>query len=408
MPTRVLMFGWEFPPHNSGGLGTACLGLSRSLAREGIDITFVLPREVSAEAPADNFRFVFADVPNIRVKCVHVGLYPYITSESYEARQKGAASPYAGSLMEEVRRYAELARVIAREENFDIIHAHDWLSFPAGVAAKEVSGKPLVAHLHATEFDRTGGNGINTAVYAMEKAGMEAANRVIAVSGRTKRMAEEHYGISGDKIDVVHNGIDPNPAQGSVYGGLKKLKEDGANIVLFAGRITLQKGPDYFVKAARRVFDVEPNVYFVVAGSGDMERQMMQEAAYMGLGSRFIFAGFLRGTELDAVYKIADLYVMPSVSEPFGITPLESLAQGTPVLISKQSGVSEVLRHSLRADFWDIDDIADKIVSALRHPPLHSTLAENGMREIRDLTWENAAQKVAATYRTILSAPAFV
>ena len=284
-----------------------------------------------------------------------------------------------------------------------MIHAHDWLSFPAGLRAKEVSGKPLIVHVHATEFDRTGGNGVNPEVYAIEKEGMTRADRVVTVSHFTKNLVTRHYGVPDYKVTVVHNGIDFE-VKPRLDERLSALKRRGERLILFVGRITLQKGPDYFLQAARRVIDLEPGVTFVMVGSGDMTGQIVEQAAALGLGQRFIFAGFLRGDELDAIYQAADLLVMPSVSEPFGLTPLESLANGTPVLVSRQSGVSEVLRHALKVDFWDIDEMVNQIIAVLRHPPLKRTLAVYGQTDARRVTWSAAAEKCLNIYRSLVGA----
>ena len=399
MPVRILMFGWEFPPHNSGGLGTACFGLTRALAHEDVEITFVLPKRV--EAGANWLRMCFADLPEVVARSVTANLYPYITSESYTRERRGLPSIYGLDLIGEVRRYGILAGEIATQESFDIIHAHDWLSFPAGLAAKKVSGKPLVVHVHATEFDRTGGTGVNQEVYKIEKEGMNQADAVVTVSQWTKNMIVRHYGILAEKVTVVHNGIEAGDYR-PLPDRLIKLKQAGEKIVLFVGRITLQKGPDYFVRAAKRVLEIEPKVYFIIAGSGDMEGQVLRQAATLEIANRVIFVGFVRGAELDALYQSADLYVLPSVSEPFGITPLESLVNGTPVIISHQSGVSEVLRHALKVNFWDTDELANQIVTVLRHPSLHKTLQQYGGAEARKVTWTAAAQKCLAVYHRLL------
>lgn len=403
MAFKILMFGWEFPPHNSGGLGTACFGLTRSLARRDAKVIFVLPQKVSVSS--DYAKILFANIDSVKFRRVDTLLYPYITSESYTdelSYLEDKDAVYGLSLMEEVKRYGFKARKIAKTEDFEIIHAHDWLSFPAGLEAKYASGKPLVVHVHATEFDRTGGGNINKEVYEMEKRGMEGADAVIAVSALTKNMIVKHYGIPEGKVTVVHNGIERDEFR-RLPSELASLKAAGNKIVLFVGRITLQKGPDYFVSAARRVLEYRPKTLFVVSGTGDMERQMMRQAAEAGIGDKVLFAGFLRGDDLHRVYQAADLYVMPSVSEPFGITPLEALANGTPVLISKQSGVSEVLTHALKADFWDIDDMTDKIISVLDHSPLHETLRDNGGLEIGKLNWMASAAKCIDLYGRVLS-----
>ncbi len=398
---KILMFGWEFPPHNSGGLGTACFGLTRALAKESADVVFVLPKKVPVNS--SHAKFIFANEKSITVRHIDSLLYPYLTSERYSDEVRNLKDEVYGlSLMEEVRRYARKAGAIALSENCDVIHAHDWLAFLAGIEAKRATGKPLVVHVHATEFDRTGGNGINTEVFEIEKAGLREADAIIAVSGFTKNILVEKYGISPEKIQVVHNGIDAEEYK-KLPDHLSSLKAAGNKIVLFVGRITLQKGPDYFIKAAKEVLTFRPNTLFLVSGSGDMERQMIRQAADEGIGDKVIFAGFLRGDELNALYQSADLYVMPSVSEPFGITPLESLANGTPVLISRQSGVSEIITHCLKTDFWDTKDMADKIISVLDHRPLHENLRENGGREVLKHGWREAAGKCLGVYRRLLA-----
>jgi len=398
---KVLMFGWEFPPFNSGGLGVACFGLTRALANQGVDVSFVLPRRVNIGD--SHCKVLFAEEPgDVTLSTFDSLITPYITSQEYEEARKmlGSTSLYGHSLLQEVLRYAKKARALARKEKFDVIHAHDWLSFLAGIEAKKVSGKPMVAHVHATEFDRTGGNGINKFVYDIEKKGMESADTVVTVSNFTKDIVADKYGIDVGKIEVVHNGIDESDyIRGDVsLKSIIKLKEQGKKIVLFVGRITLQKGPDYFVRVARKVVDHDPDALFIVVGSGDMEWKMIQEVAYQGIADKFMFAGFLRGKDLDAVYQVADLYIMPSVSEPFGITPLESLMHGTPALISKQSGVSEVVSHVLRADFWDVDDMADKVLSVLQNDVLKFTLRRQGKEEVKNVNWKKAASKCILLY----------
>ncbi|HEV3245345.1 MAG TPA: glycosyltransferase family 4 protein, partial [Candidatus Paceibacterota bacterium] len=393
MKTRVLMFGWEFPPHNSGGLGVACQGLTRAMAARGIEIVFVMPKKLGVGAPWA--RFVFADT-EVEGRAVNSILKPYVSGAGY-SRALHDIGIYGRDLLGEVRRYALIGGQIAKEEQFDVVYAHDWLSFGAGIEAKRVSGKPLIVHVHATEFDRCGGSaGVNAEVYEMEKQGMEAADRVIAVSQYTKDLIVRYYGIPESKIRVVHNGIDEitAPDFGSARNKLTALKQSGYHIVLFLGRVTLQKGPDYFLKAARSVLMREPKTVFFLSGSGDMERQIMDMAASLGISDRVLFTGFLRGHERTEVYKSADLFVMPSVSEPFGITALEAMKAGTPVLVSKQSGVAEAVRHALKVDFWDVDEMTNKILGVIRHKGLRQSLSENGRREVDHITWEDAAGKV--------------
>lgn len=400
------MFGWEFPPHNSGGLGTACFGLTRALAREEVDVLFVLPKRVGVAT--DHARLIFADDRPVTIREVASSLTPYVTGSQYEAMlTPEERSLYGPTLLEEVRRYALRAREIAQKEQFDVIHAHDWLSFLAGLEAKKVSGKPLVLHMHATEFDRTGGQGVNEEVFAIERLAMVRADRVVAVSNYTKEKIVAHYGVHPDKVAVIHNGIDEEDYSYSAPH-LEALRAHGTKVVLFTGRLTVQKGPEYFIRAAQRVLDFCPNTVFVIAGSGDMEYRLMREAAHLGISDKVMFAGFVRGKELDALYRSADLFIMPSVSEPFGITPLESVINGTPVLISKQSGVAEVLTHALKTDFWDTDEMANKIVATLRHDTLRDTLREHGQTEVKRLSWREAARKCVELYRELLVAPVSV
>ena len=393
MKVRVLMFGWEFPPFNSGGLGVACLGLTRALADLGAEVLFVMPKKLDVKVPWA--RFLFADEQPFSIHAFNSILSPYLTMKSY-IREDGAAVIYGSNLFEEVLRYGAFGGELAKREQFDIIYAHDWLSFVAGMEAKKATGKPLIVHVHATEFDRSGGGSVNSEVYAIERQGMMEADRVIAVSELTKRIIVERYGIDPAKVRVVYNGIDEatGPQASGDLRRLRALRKSGKKIVLFLGRITLQKGPDYFVRAAKAVLEKDSNVIFVVSGSGDMEAQMMRMAAEMGLADKVFFTGFLQGADRDEMYAAADLFVMPSVSEPFGIAPLEAMKLGTPVLISKQSGISEVVKHALKIDFWDVDQMAHYILSVLQHPGLKQTLSENGRVEADRITWAEAATKV--------------
>ncbi len=311
----------------------------------------------------------------------------------------GSGGGYVGDVIGDSERYARLVVALCRRETFDIIHAHDWMTFPAGMALAYISGKPLVVHVHSTEFDRSGEH-VNQRIYDIERRGMHAATRVIAVSMLTKSVCVRRYGVSPDKIDVVYNGIDSETAQPPE--GARVSSRD--KIVLFLGRITMQKGPEYFIAAARRVLEKVPEAKFVVAGAGDMAVRMIELAAQYGIGHRVLFTGFLRGPQVDRIFRMADCYVMPSVSEPFGIAPLEAMRNDVPVIISKQSGVSEVLQHVLKVDFWDVDEMANKIVAVLRHPPLGQTLREHGSFELRKLTWEGAAERCLQTYHAAVEA----
>jgi len=439
---RILMLGWEFPPFISGGLGTACYGLTKALSDLAAEVLFVLPRGES-ELRFERIRVVTAvrkqggrshtywtvdGLEHVRLIPVGAALNPYQTEAEYlEERRRqetgrastvkegGAAampanpnrptrlglmsSPnlYAGDLFGEVHRYARLVSEIARQSDFDVIHAHDWMTFPAGLSVAALTGKPLVVHVHSTEFDRSGTN-VNQRVYDIERAGVHGATRIICVSRMTRDILTSHYGVPESKCRVIYNAITIN---GEPINHPFNRIEQNDKIVLFLGRITMQKGPEYFLAAAKKVLTVMDNVKFVMAGSGDMIRRMIELAAAMGIGHRVTFTGFLRGDDVDRIYEMADLYVMPSVSEPFGLAPLEALSHDVPVLISKQSGVSEVLTHVLKVDFWDIHEMANKIVAVLRHPPLQKTLREHGAFEVRKFSWSDAARQCVEIYQEI-------
>lgn len=360
---------------------------------EGVELVFVLPRPENISY--DFMRIIFALDKGHMLRPI-----TYTTAMLYR-KLLPSGQPYLDNLFAEVQAYAQEAARIGRQEQFDIIHAHDWLTFGAGLAAQEVSKKPLITHVHATEFDRTGHLQVNQTVYDIEKEGMQKARKVIAVSNLTKDLITHQYAIPAEKIHVVHNGIERS-FEGNIGDVLPALKKN-YKIVLFVGRLTLQKGPDYFLKAAQRVLAFDPRVLFILVGSGDMKEQLVAEVARLRISNNVLFAGFLRDENLQAMYKAADLFVMPSVSEPFGITGLESAINGTPVLVSKQSGVSEVLLHALKVDFWDIDEMTNKILSVLHHNPLQQTLKNNSYQEAQQLQWKHAAQKVKKLYEKALA-----
>ena len=426
------MFGWEFPPHIAGGLGTACYGMTRGLARNGVEVVFVMPRAYGDE----DQRFVrvvnASDVETIgtrdhefseelleKVSFIHIdsNMLPYISPEEYAAyhdefvrsgrthewtdvwKQRYTFSgKYGANLMEEVARYAMVAAQVAKdlEGQFDVIHAHDWLTYFAGIAAKRVSGKPLVVHMHATEYDRSGEN-VNTQVYAIERAGMHAADRVIAVSNLTRNIVINRYGVPAEKVVTVHNAV-------RFAGGPCKMPERGVKdkIVTFLGRITYQKGPDYFVEAAAKVLKRIPDVRFVMAGSGDMMNHVIRRVARLGIADRFHFTGFLRGEDVHKMFQLSDVYVMPSVSEPFGISPLEAMRSNVPVIISKQSGVAEVLDYAVKVDYWDVDALADAIYGLIKYPALSGMFASKGLEEVTNLKWNDAAAKIKAVYEAVI------
>ena len=418
------MFGWELPPFNSGGLGVACFELTKSLTALGAKVTFVLPK--SQQIDLKFMKVMFANDGSapagtghesiqpgtVEIQTIDTLLSPYVTEKSYQKvykEFKGSeqfdtyvkkSGIYAPGLIGEVYRYAEEAAKIIKEADFNIIHAHDWLSFPAGVKAKELTGKPLVLHVHSTEYDRSGGGNVNPDIYAIEKFGLEQADRVICVSQFTKNKVIEHYHINPSKVEVVHNAITQYDVKTQAIESFRKA---GKKIVLFVGRITIQKGPDYFVKAASMVLEKNKDVVFVIAGSGDMENQIIHEVAALGIGSNFIFAGFQRGDNLISLYQSADVCVMPSVSEPFGLVALESMSLSTPTIVSNQSGVSEVISHALKVNFWDVEDLADKILSVITHPALFTCLSEFGSQEAKAISWLKSASRCLQVYQLVLN-----
>lgn len=494
---RVLMLGWEFPPFITGGLGTACYGLTRAMSARGTEVTFVLPKSVGSEytdhvklltpqskraaggdraplavastfkadptpTPVDDqgkeaFRnVVFKAVPSHMASVYPGGGLQYTPtgqtnpdgigfirskpptpspSQAIERAkpQSGGASldhatdltmtdttalpdahdlpdapdiGYGGDLFGEARRYADLCLDLARDKDFDVIHAHDWLTFPAARALSEATGKPWIAHVHSTEYDRAG-EGANLQIVEAEREGVASADRVIAVSEFTRKILTGRYGLDASRCEVVYNGVEQRVQNGvetskpvAPPAGIKKNEK----VVLYLGRVTMQKGPEYFIAAAKKVLEKMDNVKFVVAGSGDQIERTIEQAAKAGIGSKITFTGFLHAEDVRRVYEMADVYVMPSVSEPFGIAPLEAIAHHVPVIISRQSGVSEVLEHALKVDFWDTLDIANKIIAVLRHPPLSKTMREHADLEVRELTWDGAAKRCEAVYAGLSAA----
>jgi len=421
------MFGWEFPPHITGGLGTACFGLTRAMAMQGDSVIFVVPKaygDESAEAirlvnasnvvmdfSSDYYKDYWQRLSYVQVNSrlvPYVGeddFYKIITSQSKEEttiiegnkRKFAFSGKYTSLLMEEVEKYAMVAATIAKDYTYDIIHAHDWLTYKAGVVAKEVSGKKLVIHVHATEFDRSGEN-INRAVYDIEKYGMDMADHIVCVSDFTRNIVISRYGQPEWKISTLHNGA--NSMLGQNTSSIQRVLKE--KVVTFLGRVTFQKGPDYFVEAAAKVLQQDSNVRFVMAGSGDMLNRMISLVAKKRISKNFHFTGFLRGEDVNRMFALSDVYVMPSVSEPFGISPLEAMSSGVPVIISKQSGVSEVLKYALKVDFWDIDAMANDIYSLLHYPALSRMLSRNGEHEAGQIRWEDTAIKLRNLYVKLL------
>jgi glycosyltransferase involved in cell wall biosynthesis len=424
------MFGWEFPPHISGGLGTASYGLTKGMATiDDMEVIFVVPKAWGDEDQsivkligANRIPVAFKQVyykgfrrPLEKIE-IFSKIVPYTDPEDFwritrsevsgynmyvQTNNEGKvdfSGRYDSNLMDEINKYSIVAAVVAEENEFDIIHAHDWLAYPAGIAAMEVSGKPLVIHVHATDFDRSGGN-VNPDVYNIEKRGMDAASKIITVSNLTRDIVINKYRIDPAKVETVYNAVEPI----CIYEDLQIRKGFDEKVITFLGRITLQKGPEYFIEAAYKVLQVMKNVRFVMAGSGDMMERMMRRAASLKITDRFHFTGFLKGNDVFTMLTMSDVYIMPSVSEPFGISPLEAMQSNVPVIISKQSGVAEILTHAVKVDFWDIDAMADAIYGILTYPALAQMFIKNGREEVIMLKWDNSARHVRSIYNEIIS-----
>lgn len=366
------MIGWEYPPFKVGGLGTHCLGLTKSLAEDGITIDFYMPKTL---------RIVHSVHQNIHIMEVgETKIYPY---------DRPGDIPVQDDFFNSVNRYNELL-IQKVNGRYDLIHGHDWLTMKAGIRLKKKLGIPLVFTIHSTEYDRSGWLHSNQWFIDIEREGMEAADRLIAVSELTKKVIIEKYNIPPEKIQVIYNAVDP------LRGGKKQ------KIVLFLGRLTIQKGPEFFLAAAKRVLELEQDVKFVVAGCGEMLPVLIDKAVDLGIATKVFFTGKLTEDEVKHIYRIASVYVMPSISEPFGITALEAISAGTPTIVSKASGVSEVFKNCFKVDYWDVDETANKIIAVLRYPPLRQTLVENGTQEIQQFTWSRVATQTRNLYQRVL------
>lgn len=418
---KVLMFGWEFPPHILGGLGTASYGLTKGMSmQDDLEITFCIPKP-------------WGDEDQSFLKIIGMNSTPVVWKdvnwESVDHRMGGYMDPqlyydlrdhiyadfrylhtndlgclefsgrYPDNLHEEINNYSIVAGVVARQQQYDIIHSHDWLTYPAGIHAKQVSGKPLVIHVHATDFDRSRGN-VNPTVYAIEKNGMDYADHIMCVSELTRQTVIHKYFQDPRKVSTMHNAVEPLSQE---INEIVPKKIPGEKVVTFLGRITMQKGPEYFVEAAAMVLRRTQNVRFVMAGSGDMMNQMIRLAAERGIADHFHFPGFMKGNQVYEMLKASDVYIMPSVSEPFGISPLEAMQCSVPTIISKQSGCAEILNNCIKTDYWDIQAMADAIYSICTYPAMYDYLREEGKREVDEIKWENVGYKVRGIYDEILT-----
>jgi len=430
MKIRTLMLGWEFPPFISGGLGTACFGLTKAMDSLGMPVTFVLPKAkpirlsgglessphaTGSAAPSPTFR-------HVRIRPVPAQLSPYARpsvplAAVAAASRRGALCPshrgpgdesdghgnYGPDIYQEVHNYADKVVALAQSEIFDLIHAHDWMTFPAGVALAAYSGRPLVIQVHSTEFDRSGEH-VNQYVYDIERHAMHAAAKIIAVSNYTRNIIVSRYGVPPEKVEVVYNGVESSSPDETFERHTWPDQND--KVVLFLGRITMQKGPEYFLHAAKKVLEKMDNVKFVMAGDGDMLYRMIELAADLGIGDHVLFTRFLRGNDVHKAYQMADLYVMPSVSEPFGIAPLEALQHSVPALISRQSGIAETFRNALKVDFWDVKEMANKMIAVLRYPSLREVLRDEGLKETFRFRWEDSAARMNEIYHETLGVAA--
>ncbi len=426
---KVLMFGWEFPPHISGGLGTACLGLTKALSGfQDVKLTFVVPKVWGDE---DHSKITLIGADQVPVICKQIqfadyeskvtyyelnsGLVPYLgTSEFDELNSENVLGKdrlvevqpdgkfsfmgdYGPNLFQEIQNYALVAGVLASELDFDVIHVHDWMTFPAGITASRISGKPLVVHIHSTEFDRSGTQ-VNPAICTIEKEGLEVADQIISVSNFTRNRIIHNYHIQPEKIKAVYNAVeqvDPEEKSGWERDAARKT-------VTFLGRLTRQKGPGYFLDAANLVLQKMKDVRFVMAGKGDLREAMIRRVAELNISQYFDFPGFVQDSEISSLFRKSDVFVMPSVSEPFGIVALEAMQAGVPLVISKQSGVSEVLENALKVDYWDTHKMADAISSLLINPEIAGKLIKNGKLEVDKLTWTVSASKVRELYKRLI------
>ena len=417
---KVLMFGWEFPPHILGGLGTASYGLTKGMsAQQDLEITFCIPKPWGDEDQSflriigmNSVPVVWRDKSWEEVKArysaymdpqLYYDMRDHIYADfNYRHTDDFGCFEFSGrypdNLQEEINNYSIVAGVVARQQQFDIIHSHDWLTYPAGIHAKQVSGKPLVIHVHATDFDRSRGN-VNPIVYGIEKNGMDYAGHIMCVSELTRQTVINHYHQDPRKVSTVHNAVTPLSQD---ILDIQPQKDPKEKIVTFLGRLTMQKGPEYFVEAAKMVLDRTRNIRFVMAGNGDMMEQMINLVAVRGIADRFHFPGFMKGRQVYEVLKASDVYVMPSVSEPFGISPLEAMQCNVPTIISKQSGCAEILSKCIKIDYWDIHAMADAMYSICTYPALYNYLHEEGKKEVDGITWENAGWKVRKIYDSVL------
>jgi glycogen(starch) synthase len=394
---KVLMLGWELPPYNSGGLGVACFQMCKALAKKDVDIDFVVP--YTDKHDQIDFMKVTPALP-FSVSSIQKTGSAY--DSCYYVLPDGHTQEV--DLYRQIEDYASGVEGLAKFNDFDVIHAHDWLTFRAGLRAKEMSGKPLIVHVHATEFDRAGGVYGNPLIHEMEYTGLMLADKIMAISQFTKDIIVKEYGIPPDKVEVVRNSLDIESYErigaNNSYCYLEKLKQQGYRVVVSIGRLTIQKGLTNLLMSAKEVIKRAPKTIFLIVGAGEQYHELISLSADLGISKNVVFTEFLRGKKWRDSFAIGDLFVLPSVSEPFGLTPLEAIGYGTPTLISKQSGVSEVIRHCLRVDFWDINEMANKITAVVLNDGLRDELILQGYKEYIRLSWDKAASKMFNAYNS--------
>lgn len=398
------MLGWELPPHNSGGLGVACYHMAKALAQSGVDIDFVVPYE--AEHPGIDFMRVRSASKLTPLE--RYGLGAYDTSVVYKRLSQADAGDLT-DMRGVQKRYVQFVEHLLEMESFDAIHAHDWMTMEAGIRARELYNIPLIVHVHATEFDRSGSDSGNPLIHEIEYHGLMMADRIIAVSNATKSIIVHKYGIPADKIEVVHNAFDPASMDGSyeydmsTYTYLEALKAEGYTIVTTITRFTVQKGLHHLMQAAARAVERYDRLAFLFAGDGEQRDELIQQAAELGIADKVFFTGFVRGKQWRDAYSVGDIFVMSSVSEPFGLTALEAAHHDNALIITNQSGVAEILSNIHRYDFWDVDALADRIVAIATSPALKSSLQQNVKKEYDRISWQDVAKRCTAIYNSLRS-----
>lgn len=394
---RILMLGWELPPHNSGGLGVACYHLSKALSHEGASIDFVLPYEAEHDISFMNIHAATSLPPTHKNG---MGAYDRVCNCEVDT---GCTHAQLNDLRSVQRQYGQYVERIVKKNKPHVIHAHDWLTMEAGILAKKAAGVPLIVHVHATEFDRSGEFYGNPLVHEIEQEGLLLADRIIAVSHITKQLIVERYNVPASKIEVVHNTLDPDSLGSHVYDKstyvyLESLRREGYKVVTSIGRLTIQKGLKYFMHAAARASEKHDRLLFLIAGDGEQRDELIQLGSDLGIADKLFFTGFVRGKAWRDAYNVADIFVMSSVSEPFGLTALEAAAHDTAILLSRQSGVGEVLSNVMRFNYWEVDHLADEIVGIATSSSLSHELRHNVQNEYSRISWQDVAKKVKGIY----------